>query len=96
MGIAVVLTALLTLSDDQPQCHPAGGGGDLDCPCISSYAGLNLSSAVRFEGMNHTGAGYGLHSCRAHDARTAPYCNVTSSANPNPNPNSADLDLPEP
>ena len=75
MGFAVVLTALLTLSQDQPQCHPAGG--DLDCPCISSYEGLNLSSAMRFEGMNHTGAGsYGLHLCRAHDAHTAPYCNV--------------------
>ena len=84
-GVAsLVFASLLTPTRAQPQCHPAGG--DLDCPCISSYEGLNFSSAneeervVSVDGMNRSyGTGsyqYGLHYCRAHDSHTAPYCNV--------------------
>ena len=48
-------------------------GGDIRCPCVSSYGGLNVSVS----GTDHAqDSGYGLHSCKAHDSNTAPYCNA--------------------
>lgn len=77
---AALLTALLNHSTRaQQQCS----GGDLRCPCISSYEGFNVSGAlneellVSVDGTDHAyGPGYGLHSCRAHDSNTAPYCDA--------------------
>ena len=63
--------------------------GSLSCPCVASYEGFNVTNLDSTQGLTVSivssdgniteypyGPDYGLHSCKAHDARTAPYCNV--------------------
>ena len=74
-----LLASLLAVTRGQ-QCT----GGEPICPCISSYDGFNVSNntvnrelVVRIDDEEHTyGLGYGLHSCKPHDSKNAPFCNV--------------------
>ena len=75
--VAVLLTALLAPALAQ-QC----AGGEPSCACITSYEGFNVSTndgelMVQIDDEDHVyGIGYGLHSCKAHDSSTAPFCNA--------------------
>ena len=68
------------------QPHAQCLGGNFDCPCISSYAGFNVSKTqsgdlvVDVSGTPYNyGTSYGLDKCSAHDRGTAPYCNVAGA-----------------
>ena len=61
------------------------GTGNPTCPCVSSFAGFNVSNfdatsgglvvTIEEEAYSY-GVSYGLHACGAHDRETPPYCNV--------------------